>query len=231
MPLKPPGLLTEEWSSAPRLAPRQRRHRRQITAFNGSQARPSDESVDEEEPTDDEDEDAGVSAGHLRAWRERSYMAELREASEILDAVLERRLPLPPTMSSMFPSFLDNGVQASRNPPNLQQQQAQQSNSQAQQNGIGGPLAMNGAGGNMNGAGAGAGVGAGGAANGGAFVPTAAGHQSDLNFLWEQLDQLSTVLRENRAQVEGVVGQAVDAAVSFSNWDLGILVTNLTLLH
>ena len=66
--------------------------------------------------------------------------------------------------------------------------------------------------GNMNGAAAAAAAGAG--ANGGAFVPTAAGHQSDLNFLWEQLEQLSAVLRDNRAQVEGVVGQAVDVAVS-----------------
>lgn len=106
----------------------------------------------------------------------------------------------------MFPSFLDSSAGSGalpRQAPSPIAQQHQGIQQQQQQGNTGGGMnGMNG----MNGMG-GMGVG----------LPMNAGHQMDLNVLYNQMEDLSVILKENRDKTQAIIASAEELAVSVSD--------------
>ncbi len=92
--------------------------------------------------------------------------------------------------SNMFPAFLDNSPGPTRQSPSPM---AQHQVNNAQVNGAG-MNCMNG----MN-----------------VALPMNAGHQMDLNVLFNQVEELSQLLRENREKTQAIIASAEELAVSF----------------
>ncbi|KAI9786996.1 MAG: hypothetical protein M1816_007748 [Peltula sp. TS41687] len=101
--------------------------------------------------------------------------------------------------------------------PPHQQQQQQTTTTNNNTNGVN-HSGLNIGGGGGGGGGPPAAVGAGGGGGGGAgggptginVYPTAAGHQLDLNYLWQQVQELSAVLQQNREATQGIIRSVVE---------------------
>ena len=53
--------------------------------------------------------------------------------------------------------------------------------------------------------------------NGAGYMPPLpVGHQQDLNFLYQQIQELSGILKDNRDKVKGITGMAEEVAVSYT---------------
>ena len=90
---------------------------------------------------------------------------------------------------NMFPAFLDNSPGPTRQSPSPMAQH--QVNAQVNGAGMNGMNGMN------------------------VALPMNAGHQMDLNVLFNQVEELSQLLRENREKTQAIIASAEELAVSF----------------
>ncbi|KAI9893919.1 MAG: hypothetical protein M1814_005472 [Vezdaea aestivalis] len=143
----------------------------------------------------------------LREFEHRNRGEHTRSLSQRSEREVGPALPTLAEMASMYSGLYDNGTPAPRNPPG---QPMPSQNQPVQQNGIGQPSGVNsGQNNGINGSGAIGGP-------SGSFVPTPAGHQSDLNYIWEQLESLAGVLKGNREGIAEVMARAQETTENLS---------------